>query len=74
MEPDSDYDKESCRNGCELPGGVAQVEVGAATETEMKERKARVEDAFHATRAAVEEGILSAWRVALVRAESCRTA
>jgi chaperonin GroEL len=56
---DSDYDKEKLQErAAKLSGGVAQVEVGAATETEMKEKKARVEDALHATRAAVEEGIL----------------
>src|SRR4030095_10941933 len=50
-----------------LAGGVAVINVGAATETEMKERKARVEDALHATRAAVEEGIVSGGGVALLR-------
>jgi chaperonin GroEL len=68
---DSDYDKEKLQErAAKLSGGVAQVEVGAATETEMKERKARVEDALHATRAAVEEGILPGGGVALVRAVS----
>ena len=52
-----------------LAGGVAQIEVGAATETEMKEKKARCEDALHATRAAVEEGILPGGGAAFVRAE-----
>ena len=68
---DSDYDKEKLQERlAKLSGGVAQIEVGAATETEMKEKKARVEDALHATRAAVEEGILPGGGVALVRAES----
>jgi chaperonin GroEL len=68
---DSDYDKEKLQERkAKLAGGVAQIEVGAATETEMKEKKARVEDALHATRAAVEEGILPGGGVALVRAES----
>src|SRR6185437_11360223 len=53
-----------------LVGGVAVIKVGAATETEMKEKKARVEDAMHATRAAVEEGIVPGGGVALVRATS----
>jgi len=68
---DSDYDKEKLQERlAKLSGGVAQIEVGAATETEMKEKKARVEDALHATRAAVEEGILPGGGVALVRAQS----
>ena len=68
---DSDYDKEKLQErAAKLSGGVAQVEVGAATETEMKEKKARVEDALHATRAAVEEGILPGGGTALVRAEA----
>jgi chaperonin GroEL len=68
---DSDYDKEKLQERlAKLSGGVAQIEVGAATETEMKEKKARVEDALHATRAAVEEGILPGGGVALVRAEA----
>jgi chaperonin GroEL len=68
---DSDYDREKLQErAAKLSGGVAQIEVGAATETEMKEKKARVEDALHATRAAVEEGILPGGGVALVRAES----
>jgi chaperonin GroEL len=67
---DSDYDKEKLQERlAKLAGGVAQIEVGAATETEMKEKKARVEDALHATRAAVEEGILPGGGTALVRCE-----
>ena len=67
----SDYDKEKLRErAAKLAGGVAVVKVGAATETEMKERKARVEDALHATRAAVEEGVLPGGGVALLRARS----
>ena len=59
----------SCRRGlAKLAGGVAQIFVGAATESEMKEKKARVEDALHATRAAIEEGILPGGGVALLRA------
>jgi chaperonin GroEL len=65
---DSDYDKEKLQERlAKLAGGVAQIQVGAATETEMKEKKARVEDALHATRAAVEEGILPGGGVALLR-------
>ncbi|MGM0490253.1 MAG: chaperonin GroEL [Planctomycetota bacterium] len=65
----SDYDREKLEERlAKLAGGVAKVNVGAATETEMKERKARVEDALHATRAAVEEGILPGGGVALLRA------
>jgi len=65
----SDYDKEKLQERlAKLAGGVAQIQVGAATEAEMKEKKARVEDALHATRAAVEEGILPGGGVALVRA------
>ena len=65
----SDYDKEKLNERvAKLSGGVAQVNVGAATESEMKEKKARVEDALHATRAAVEEGILPGGGVALLRA------
>jgi chaperonin GroEL len=68
-EATSDYDKEKLRErAAKLAGGVAVVKVGAATETEMKERKARVEDALHATRAAVEEGVLPGGGVALLRA------
>ncbi len=67
----SDYDKEKLEERiAKLSGGVAQVNVGAATESEMKEKKARVEDALHATRAAVEEGILPGGGVALLRASS----
>src|SRR5687767_15698006 len=65
----SDYDKEKLQERlAKLAGGVAQINVGAATESEMKEKKARVEDALHATRAAVEEGILPGGGVALLRA------
>ena len=65
----SDYDKEKLQERlAKLAGGVAVINVGAATETEMKEKKARVEDALHATRAAVEEGIVPGGGVALVRA------
>jgi chaperonin GroEL len=67
----SDYDKEKLEERlAKLAGGVAKVNVGAATESEMKEKKARVEDALHATRAAVEEGILPGGGVALLRAQS----
>ncbi len=66
----SDYDREKLQERlAKLAGGVAQVDVGAATEAEMKEKKARVEDALHATRAAVEEGILPGGGVALLRAQ-----
>jgi chaperonin GroEL len=66
----SDYDREKLQERlAKLVGGVAVVKVGAATETEMKEKKARVEDALHATRAAVEEGIVSGGGVALLRAQ-----
>jgi chaperonin GroEL len=65
----SDYDREKLQERlAKLVGGVAQVKVGAATETEMKEKKARVEDALHATKAAVEEGIVPGGGVALLRA------
>jgi chaperonin GroEL len=65
----SDYDREKLQERlAKLSGGVAQINVGAATETEMKEKKARMEDALHATRAAIEEGILPGGGVALVRA------
>jgi chaperonin GroEL len=65
----SDYDREKLEERlAKLAGGVAKIKVGAATESEMKERKARVEDALHATRAAVEEGILPGGGVALLRA------
>ena len=64
----SDYDREKLQERlAKLSGGVAQINVGAATEVEMKEKKARVEDALHATRAAVEEGILPGGGVALFR-------
>jgi chaperonin GroEL len=66
----SDYDREKLQERlAKLVGGVAVVKVGAATETEMKEKKARVEDALHATRAAVEEGIVAGGGVALLRAQ-----
>jgi chaperonin GroEL len=68
-ETTSDYDKEKLQERlAKLAGGVAVIKVGAATEVEMKEKKARVEDALHATRAAVEEGIVPGGGVALVRA------
>jgi len=68
-ETSSDYDREKLQERlAKLVGGVAIIKVGAATETEMKEKKARVEDAMHATRAAVEEGIVAGGGVALVRA------
>src|SRR5574341_473399 len=68
----SDYDKEKLQErAAKLAGGVALIRVGAATETEMKERKSRTEDALHATRAAVEEGILPGGGVALLRARKC---
>ncbi|HKO44701.1 MAG TPA: chaperonin GroEL [Pyrinomonadaceae bacterium] len=68
-ETSSDYDREKMQERlAKLVGGVAVIKVGAATETEMKEKKARVEDAMHATRAAVEEGIVPGGGVALVRA------
>src|SRR3954464_6201660 len=67
----SDYDREKLQERlAKLSGGVAVINVGAATETEMKEKKARVEDALHATRAAVEEGIVPGGGVALVRAQA----
>ncbi|HEY1717892.1 MAG TPA: chaperonin GroEL [Verrucomicrobiae bacterium] len=67
-ETTSDYDKEKLQERlAKLAGGVAVINVGAATETEMKEKKARVEDALHATRAAVEEGIVAGGGVALIR-------
>ena len=66
----SDYDREKLQERlAKLSGGVAVIHVGAATETEMKEKKARVEDALHATRAAVEEGIVPGGGVALLRAK-----
>ncbi len=68
-ETTSDYDREKLQERlAKLVGGVAVIKVGAATETEMKEKKARVEDAMHATRAAVEEGIVPGGGIALVRA------
>lgn len=68
-ETTSDYDREKLQERlAKLAGGVAVIQVGAATEVEMKEKKARVEDALHATRAAVEEGIVAGGGVALVRA------
>src|SRR5207249_9798502 len=64
----SDYDKEKLQERlAKLAGGVAIINVGAATEAEMKEKKARVEDALHATRAAVEEGIVTGGGVAFIR-------
>ena len=67
----SDYDKEKLQERvAKLAGGVAVIKVGAATEVEMKEKKARVEDALHATRAAVEEGVVAGGGVALIRAAS----
>jgi chaperonin GroEL len=67
-ESDSDYDKEKLQERlAKIAGGVAVINVGAATETEMKEKKARVEDALHATRAAVEEGIIPGGGVGLLR-------
>ncbi|MBI3324153.1 MAG: chaperonin GroEL [Candidatus Omnitrophica bacterium] len=68
-DTDSDYDREKLQERlAKLSGGVAQINVGAATETEMKEKKARVEDALHATKAAREEGIVPGGGVALLRA------
>src|SRR5499427_4508784 len=70
-ETTSDYDREKLQERlAKLVGGVAVIKVGAATETEMKEKKARVEDAMHATRAAVEEGVVAGGGVALLRAQS----
>jgi chaperonin GroEL len=70
-ETTSDYDREKLQERlAKLAGGVAVINVGAATETEMKEKKARVEDALHATRAAVEEGIVAGGGVAFLRAQS----
>ncbi|MEE9493369.1 MAG: chaperonin GroEL [Gammaproteobacteria bacterium] len=70
-EATSDYDKEKLQERvAKLAGGVAVIKVGAATEVEMKEKKARVEDALHATRAAVEEGVVPGGGVALIRARS----
>src|SRR5690606_36705596 len=68
-ETSSDYDREQLQERvAKLAGGVAVVKVGASTEIEMKEKKARVEDALHATRAAVEEGVVPGGGVALIRA------
>ncbi len=73
-ETSSDYDREKLQERmAKLAGGVAVVKVGAATEVEMKEKKARVEDALHATRAAVEEGVVAGGGVALVRAQESVT-
>jgi chaperonin GroEL len=70
-EASSDYDKEKLQERvAKLAGGVALIKVGAATEIEMKEKKARVEDALHATRAAVEEGIVAGGGVAYIRARA----
>jgi chaperonin GroEL len=70
-ETTSDYDREKLQERlAKLAGGVAVINVGAATETEMKEKKARVEDALHATRAAVEEGIVPGGGTALIRAHA----
>ncbi|MFT4638930.1 MAG: chaperonin GroEL [Verrucomicrobiales bacterium] len=71
-ETTSDYDREKLQERlAKLAGGIAVINVGAATETEMKEKKARVEDALHATRAAVEEGIVPGGGTALIRAQAC---
>src|SRR5690242_1129893 len=73
-EATSDYDREKLQERvAKLAGGVAVIKVGAATEVEMKEKKARVEDALHATRAAVEEGIVPGGGVALIRARTAIT-
>ncbi|MCE1763713.1 chaperonin GroEL, partial [Enterobacter hormaechei] len=67
----SDYDREKLQERvAKLAGGVAVIKVGAATEVEMKEKRARVDDALHATRAAVEEGVVAGGGVALVRVAS----
>ena len=67
-DSDSDYDREKLQERlAKLTGGVAVISVGAETEADMKQKKARVEDALHATRAAVEEGILPGGGVALIR-------
>ena len=72
-ETTSDYDREKLQERlAKLVGGVAVIKVGAATETEMKEKKARVEDAMHATKAAVEEGIVPGGGVALLRGDRRR--
>ena len=71
-ETTSDYDREKLQERlAKLAGGIAVINVGAATETEMKEKKARVEDALHATRAAVEEGIVAGGGTAFIRAQKC---
>ncbi len=71
-ETTSDYDREKLQERlAKLAGGVAVIKVGAATEAEMKEKKARVEDALHATRAAVEEGVVAGGGVALLRCQKC---
>jgi chaperonin GroEL len=71
-EAASDYDREKLQErAAKLSGGVAVINVGGATETEMKERRARTDDALHATRAAVEEGVLPGGGVALLRARAC---
>lgn len=73
-ETSSDYDREKLQERvAKLAGGVAVIKVGAATEVEMKEKKARVEDALHATRAAVEEGVVPGGGVALIRAQKALT-
>ncbi len=73
-ETSSDYDREKLQERvAKLAGGVALIKVGAATEVEMKEKKARVEDALHATRAAVEEGVVAGGGVALIRAKQAIT-
>jgi chaperonin GroEL len=70
-ETESEYDREKLQERlAKLSGGVAVIQVGASTETEMKEKKARIEDALHATRAAVEEGIVAGGGVALLNAQS----
>ena len=70
-EATSDYDREKLQERvAKLAGGVALIKVGAATEVEMKEKKARVEDALHATRAAVEEGVVPGGGVAFLRARA----
>ncbi len=74
-ETTSDYDREKLQERvAKLAGGVAVIKVGAATEVEMKEKKARVEDALHATRAAVEEGVVPGGGVAFIRATASITA
>ncbi len=71
-ESTSEYDKEKLQERvAKLAGGVAVIKIGAATEVEMKEKKDRVDDALHATRAAVEEGVVAGGGVALVRAAKC---